>query len=192
MDEVYEAEVTAEGENIDAESRKKRKSSQMSKLNEDYVLDDKAITQATSNWNKGWNKRKRAFVASKSVSKPVAVPFVLPKPKVKPVVIKPPNAKQREEILREDALLSDYEARLSRLIPVQYIYKLREKPCKVSGVSEAIAIGLRESNTLPLDWTDPQVRLIGRGCKVYWDGDDAWYYARIVHYDAVHKKHLVS
>ena len=33
--------------------------------------------------------------------------------------------------------------------------------------------------------------MIGSLCKVFWDGEDEWFYARILYYDKRYDRHLV-
>jgi len=61
---------------------------------------------------------------------------------------------------------------------------------------EAVRQGLSESSVSSLmqllDWNTPQVKKIGSLCKVFWDGEDEWFYARILNYDKNKDKHYVS
>ena len=56
-----------------------------------------------------------------------------------------------------------------------------------SGVKKSI----KESTKLLTDWSQYPARYIGKTCKVYWDGDRTWFYARIIYYDSNHDKHFV-
>ena len=55
------------------------------------------------------------------------------------------------------------------------------------GMEESCATSLMEL----LDWDMPEVKKIGALCKVYWDGEDSWYDARILNYDKRSNKHYV-
>jgi hypothetical protein len=55
----------------------------------------------------------------------------------------------------------------------------------------AIKKGVKECTTLLMDWSKPGAKLVGSLCKVYWDGENQWYYARILNYDSYHNKHYV-
>jgi hypothetical protein len=55
------------------------------------------------------------------------------------------------------------------------------------GMEESCATSLMEL----LDWDMPEVKKIGALCKVYWDGEDSWFDARILNYDKRSNKHYV-
>lgn len=59
-------------------------------------------------------------------------------------------------------------------------------------IETAIKRGVKESSTLLLDWASPKAKMIGFLCKVYWDGEDTWFYARILNYDSFYDRHYVS
>jgi len=61
----------------------------------------------------------------------------------------------------------------------------------VADLPTATRRAVRESSCLLLDWTTPEAKMIGNVVKVYWDGDNAWYYARILHYDWHHRMHYI-
>lgn len=46
--------------------------------------------------------------------------------------------------------------------------------------------------TVLLNWSLDGAKLIGSLCKVYWDGENHWYYARILNYDNINNLHFVS
>ena len=50
---------------------------------------------------------------------------------------------------------------------------------------------VKESTKLLTDWNQQPASFIGKTCKVYWDGDRQWFYARIIYYDANHGRHYV-
>jgi hypothetical protein len=56
-----------------------------------------------------------------------------------------------------------------------------------AGMKESCATSLMEL----LDWDTPEVKKIGALCKVYWDGEDNWFDARILNYDKRNNKHYV-
>ena len=54
----------------------------------------------------------------------------------------------------------------------------------LEGIDEAIAQSFNDCGAPALDCRDPRAGLIGSYCRVWWDGDDAWYDARILSFDA--------
>jgi hypothetical protein len=68
---------------------------------------------------------------------------------------------------------------------------LPEGQFTVANLKAAVAKSALETNSLILNWHVGQAKRIGQRCKVYWDGDLAWYYARIINYDSVHDKHFI-
>lgn len=60
---------------------------------------------------------------------------------------------------------------------------------------EAVQQSLLESSVASLmqllDWSSPSVKKIGSLCKVYWDGEREWFYARILNYDKIRDRHYV-
>jgi hypothetical protein len=59
-------------------------------------------------------------------------------------------------------------------------------------ITAAIKKGVKECSVLPLNWALPKIKMIGHTCKVYWDGEDTWFYARIINYDSFYDRHYVS
>ena len=55
------------------------------------------------------------------------------------------------------------------------------------GIAESCAASLMQL----LNWDTPAVKKIGSLCKVYWDGEGEWFYARILNYDKQRDKHYV-
>ena len=108
-----------------------------------------------------------------------------------PAVIKPLTNKQKEENEREDRLMADYQHRLVKVSSYNP-QPLPQGPWIVKDLSEAIQCGTTQSQCLLLDWTTPEVKRIGRLCKIYWDGENEWFYARVLYYDRIQKLHLVS
>jgi hypothetical protein len=59
-------------------------------------------------------------------------------------------------------------------------------------LNEAMNQSFLDISTPLCDWSTQAAKYIGCICKVYWDGEDEWYYSRILNYDPYHKKHYVS
>eukprot|EP01041_Mallomonas_annulata_P005210 gene5210-10429_t len=68
----------------------------------------------------------------------------------------------------------------------QQIHDLVElgKVTEFDGLNEAIHKAVEESPMLAVDWSNPRARFIGQLCKIYWDGENQWFYARILSYRA--------
>ena len=69
---------------------------------------------------------------------------------------------------------------------------LPEGAADLPDLAAAVERGVKESTTLLLDWSDPQIKLVGNTCKVFWDGENEWFYARVLNYDSFYRKHYVS
>ena len=65
-------------------------------------------------------------------------------------------------------------------------------PSEFADMDAALAQGFKEISTPVSDWGSAEAKMIGWICKVYWDGERKWFYARILNYDQYHKKHYVS
>ncbi len=61
----------------------------------------------------------------------------------------------------------------------------------VPDIQAAVKKSVKESTKLLTDWNQNPANFIGKTCKVYWDGDKTWFYARIIYYDANHGRHFV-
>jgi hypothetical protein len=180
-------------EESDGTYTKNRKRKTSLKLSE-YLFKDEEVQTAlkTANYVKMSNERKKKkWKNNKTDILPILHSQSISRKKMKLPVQKPLTAKQIEENDREEWLLNDFNMRLRRFIQ-NSVHPLRQGPWNVSDITDAIKCGVKESNTLLLDWTNPEVQKIGRLCKIYWDGEDKWFYARIINYDDAFKLHLVS
>ena len=65
-------------------------------------------------------------------------------------------------------------------------------PSKPMEMITAIKRGVKECSSPLLDWSIPAAKLVGSICKVFWDGENEWFYARILNYDCGFNKHYVS
>ena len=63
---------------------------------------------------------------------------------------------------------------------------------EMKDMNTALIRSLNESTTLLLDWDGEKCRSVGFCCKVYWDGEEEWFDARILNYDPYHDKYYVS
>ena len=61
----------------------------------------------------------------------------------------------------------------------------------LDSLETAVRQSIIESQSLLLDWRIPEAACIGALCKVYWDGENTWFYARILNYDSIRKKHYI-
>ena len=170
-----------------------------STVKSDYVTNDEEAIISIREYNKQKivqdaqrkAKRKRQEQEQAEAAK-ATIAELQKKPKASRAAppVKPLNAKQREEFEREENLLKLFNERLAHYTMYR-THKLREDTWEAKSVSEAIRSGIRQGNTLLLDWTHPEVNKIGSLCKVYWDGERNWFYARILNYDRIHNRHLV-
>lgn len=69
---------------------------------------------------------------------------------------------------------------------------LPEGAVELEDLTTALKRGVKETSTLLLDWSSRKAKMIGNLCKVYWDGEDTWFYARILNYDSFYDRHYVS
>ena len=113
-----------------------------------------------------------------SVKAPVVVP-------VKEAVL---SVREKEQLRIEEEFIAMQH---SRSTPRHIPSPLPVGPSKPMEMSAAIKKGVKECSTLLLDWTKPAARLVGSICKVFWDGENEWFYARILNYDSVHNRHYV-
>ena len=56
---------------------------------------------------------------------------------------------------------------------------------------EAIRLSVQTCSKPLVDWNQNAAKLIGATCKIYWDGEDEWFYARILNYDSHSDRHFV-
>ena len=80
------------------------------------------------------------------------------------------------------------------------VFKPRQqKPSVESGTDpmdpmdmmEAIQVSVQTCSAPLVDWNQNAAKLIGATCKIYWDGEDEWFYARILNYDRQSDRHYV-
>lgn len=186
-------EPTTDDDHNNFDRGRRRKVSSNSRFGDEFFVDDSDMRKASAKWQQEKKIKKKKPSIVQVASDPnveVIKPQFFQKRKSKPAPAKPLTTKQKEENERENWLLQDYQERL-RQFSSNIIRTLREGPFEVSDYLAAIKIGVNDSNTLPLDWTNPSIRRIGQGCKVYWDGDGQWYYARIMLYDCSVDRYLV-
>lgn len=69
---------------------------------------------------------------------------------------------------------------------------LPEGAAALTDMNAALTQSFLDISTPLCDWSIEEAKYIGCICKVYWDGEDKWFYSRILNYDPYHKKHYVS
>jgi hypothetical protein len=163
-------------------------------------VDEKSIAQEIktySSYSKKAVVKKRLPVdniANADAKKPRGSQGTLPKKtKLQPlVVIKEPSLsiKEKEQLQIEEEFIKASQEHLSKSQNV--IYALPVGPSKPMEMSAAIKKGVKECSKLLLDWSKPAAKLVGSLCKVYWDGENQWFYARILNYDCGFNQHYVS
>lgn len=99
-----------------------------------------------------------------------------------------PQARLQEEIEEKHIARSrDRKSKSTKAMKV-----LPEGAVEIPDIKTATRRGVKECSTLLLDWTSPKAKMIGGLCKVYWDGENTWFYARILNYDSYYDRHYVS
>ncbi len=133
--------------------------------------------------------RKRKVV---STPKPKPVRQVKPKPieLKKTVAAKPLTGKQKIEDDTEEQFILEHgeDSSVNRSARTRFSSHV---PDSISTVKDAIKYCVKQAPSVILDWTTPQARRIGKPCKVFWEGDEMWYYATILYYDQINDKYFV-
>jgi hypothetical protein len=108
------------------------------------------------------------------------------------VIVKEPalSAKEKEQLEIEENFITSCRERHPKCRNVAP--PLPDGPSKPMEMSAAIKKGVKECSNLLLDWNKPAAKLVGSICKVYWDGDNEWFYGRILNYDCGSNRHYVS
>jgi hypothetical protein len=127
----------------------------------------------------------RTRIPSEKKSLPSTAPLVVEQPK-------PIKEKQLNEI--EDQLIAncvrniqkakDAQSEKGRVLP--------EGHEKLPSLEVALSKSVVQNTSLTCDWQSFAAKMIGCLCKVYWDGEDTWFYARVLNYDPAHDRHYVS
>lgn len=109
-------------------------------------------------------------------------------PRGRPPAVQTPQALALQEI-EEKHIAACREVKLRSAKPRKV---LPEGAVELEDMETAIKRGVKETSTLLLDWSCRKAKMIGSLCKVYWDGEDTWFYARILNYDSYYDRHYVS
>ena len=163
-------------------------------------VDDKSIAKEIRTYASSVKKtvvKKRLPVdniASADAKKARGSQGTLPKKtKLQPiVVVKEPSLSinEKEQLqIEEEFIKACHEHRPNSQ---NVIYALPVGPSKPMEMSAAIKKGVKECSKLLLDWSKPAAKLVGSLCKVFWDGENQWFYARILNYDCGFNQHYVS
>jgi hypothetical protein len=102
---------------------------------------------------------------------------------------KPPTKHNRalealeERIIRDAARSEKSNVVLKKLLPTE--------PMDIAGMQMALSASVEQCSTVILDWSTPEAKQVGSKCKVYWDGEGLWFYARVLNYDSYHDRHFV-
>ena len=90
------------------------------------------------------------------------------------------------------ALAQSRSASVKKKISQRNALKLiPEGPTYYPDIETALVKSIEQCSSLLLDWLSPPVKLIGAMCKVFWDGENEWFYARVLNYDDTTKKHYI-
>ena len=130
------------------------------------------------------SESKRSKGSTVTVQRKTKAPIV--------VIVKEPalSAKEKEQLEIEENFIfacREHHPKCRSIAP-----PLPEGPSKPMEMSAAIKKGVKECGKLLLDWNKPAAKLVGSICKVYWDGDNEWFYGRILNYDCGANRHYVS
>jgi hypothetical protein len=163
------------------------------------VVPDHEIQKAIREYNKKKAPKKKPEVKAEKQKEVVEVKPTAPhkvgkaahgsrgKAAAHPPVLSP-QARLQEEI--EERHIAKCRERNSRSARPRK--QLPEGAVELPNLETAIKRGVKESSTTLLDWSSPKAKMIGFTCKVYWDGEDTWFYARILNYDSFYDRHYVS
>jgi hypothetical protein len=103
------------------------------------------------------------------------------------------TTKQKEELEREHSLIQNHLRLLSWYKEsMQKFKRSEEEHWDVENLEATIKSLQQETSTLILNWTIPEAKIIGKLCKIFWKDEKNWYYCRVITYDYLQKKHLVS
>ena len=58
-------------------------------------------------------------------------------------------------------------------------------------LDEALRFSVKDSHSLLLNWNQEGAKIVGLQCKVYYDGDDTWFYGRVINFDEATNRHRV-
>ena len=165
----------------------------------DNFVDDKSMRQEMMRYSSVGRKttvKKRSLVDSgvASEAKKIKSSTVIAQRKTKApvvVVIKEPvlSVREKDQLRIEEEFISMHKVTATKSqcntspLPVG--------PSKPMEMSAAIKKGVKECSKLLLDCKKPAAKLVGSICKVFWDGENEWFYARILNYDSGHNRHYV-
>lgn len=110
--------------------------------------------------------------------------------KVKSVPAPPLTSKEKALNDAEERLINAALERKAKASQAERV--LPEGAVEVADLNAAVKRAVKECSTLLLDWTTREAQMVGSLCKVYWDGEHQWYYARILNYDSKYDRHYVS
>jgi hypothetical protein len=182
----------------------------------EFVKDDESLKEAVRTWNKGYNSKKienakrkaegDAARGSEGADQSTAKKKgrVRSKPKSGASGLKPFRARPEEPTEVQAAIsLIPVEEDTKDMLLIQRCNALRRKAhmipdaprqegaSSVMDLDAAIKAGVRQSTAVLVDWSSYQARCVGHLCKVYWDGDNVWFYGRILYYDHKTDMHFV-
>jgi hypothetical protein len=167
----------------------KKKFSKPQQLKSEKVKEGKqAGITVVGNGTAGGSNQRRSGRRSRTLSEKVQPKTLSSPPAVMTEAMTKAKEKQWNEL--ENSLISSYfkkKAAFAAVSSVSLPRKLPEGHAELTNLSTAISTSVNHytSLLLPSDWNDKSsaLALIGWICKVYWDGEDQWYYARILNYD---------
>jgi len=177
--------------------------------NESYLGDESDVKIAIRTYQKGFTTdvRKRSIeqlldgaehagkTKSKMTKKMRFNEVEKPVVSVSPKEIAPPVMSHQQQIqdeIEEKHLARGREEKSALKQMTRPKKLLSEGPSEVADVEVAIKRGVKECSTLLVDSSSTPAKAIGCLCKVYWDGEDSWFYARVLNYDCHYGRYFVS
>ena len=166
----------------------------------DNFVDEKSLRQEIMRYSTSTAKKhtvkKRALVdvgiaseAKKSKSSTVVAQRKT-KPPIVVVVKEPaPSLREKDQLRIEEEFISMHRESCTKAR--SNTTPLPDGPSKPMEMSAAIKKGVKECSALLLDWSKSAAKLVGSICKVFWDGENEWFYARILNYDCGYNRHYV-
>ena len=131
-------------------------------------------------------KKRKAPVSKETL---VIAKQLKPSKPQKPVKILLTHKEKVQDDL-EERLIANVTQKRALSLPKE-AKALPSGPFDVPDQKAAIFRSFQEVSELLDTFTSFQAKLIGCLCKVYWDGEHKWFYARILNYDPYHKRHYV-
>lgn len=96
---------------------------------------------------------------------------------------------QKLEELEESIIEQAFKPKV-KLQPAKKFTKVDPEEFKSQAAAQTFC--LADASQVCPDWSLPGAACIGQLCKVYWDGENVWFYARILNFNPSNGRHFVS